>query len=71
MRRPNAELEKNILCPFERCGKKYDRYTAVNLHIKLKHNGGNKQVREDYAKGLVELYSTGGVIAESQIETRL
>ena len=71
VRRTNAELEKTIECPFAPCSKKYDRPTALNLHIKQKHNGGNKFAREEYARCLVELYSKGGSIPEEKIVDQL
>jgi hypothetical protein len=48
-RRPNVYIEKNYNCPYERCYKVYGSDVSLNLHIKLKHNGGNKTDREKLA----------------------
>ena len=52
-RKTNDELEKNQVCPYEGCGKAYASEGSLNLHIKNKHNGGNKTDREKLAKALV------------------
>jgi hypothetical protein len=44
------ELEREQPCPYERCGKQYASEGSLNLHIKEKHNGGNKTDREKLAK---------------------
>jgi hypothetical protein len=36
-------------CPYDNCNKKYGSAVSLNLHIKLKHNGGNKTEREKLA----------------------
>lgn len=36
-------------CPYEDCKKTYGSEVSLNLHIKLKHNGGNKTEREKLA----------------------
>jgi hypothetical protein len=46
MRRHANELDKQYTCPYPRCFKNYGAEIALNLHIKLKHNGGNKTERE-------------------------
>jgi hypothetical protein len=48
-RRLAIEIEKNFTCPYERCYKVYGSDVSLNLHIKLKHNGGNKTDREKLA----------------------
>ena len=48
-RRLAIEIEKNYTCPYERCYKVYGSDVSLNLHIKLKHNGGNKTDREKLA----------------------
>ena len=48
-RRLAVEIEKNFTCPYERCYKIYGSDVSLNLHIKLKHNGGNKTDREKLA----------------------
>lgn len=45
LRRQAHELEKQFACPYPRCFKNYGAEIALNLHIKLKHNGGNKTER--------------------------
>lgn len=44
-----AEIEKNFLCPYDKCHRIYGSDVSLNLHIKLKHNGGNKTDREKLA----------------------
>lgn len=44
-RRLAIEIEKNFTCPYENCHKVYGSDVSLNLHIKLKHNGGNKTDR--------------------------
>lgn len=40
----------NILqCPYNDCKKSYGGEVSLNLHIKLKHGGGNKTERESLA----------------------
>jgi hypothetical protein len=48
-RRLAIEIEKNFTCPYDRCYKVYGSDVSLNLHIKLKHNGGNKTDREKLA----------------------
>lgn len=36
-------------CPYAECGKFYGSEGSLNLHIKIKHNGGNKTEREKLA----------------------
>ena len=43
-------IEKNYVCPFEKCGKNYGSDVALNMHMKLKHNSGTKTEREMLAK---------------------
>lgn len=44
-RRLAAEIEKSFLCPYDKCHRIYGSDVSLNLHIKLKHNGGNKTDR--------------------------
>ena len=37
------------MCPYDGCNKLYGSDVALNLHVKLKHNGGNKTERERLA----------------------
>ena len=48
-RRLAAEIEKKFDCPYDKCYKMYGSDVSLNLHIKLKHNGGNKTDREKLA----------------------
>lgn len=48
-RRLAIDIEKNFTCPYENCHKIYGSDVSLNLHIKLKHNGGNKTDREKLA----------------------
>ncbi len=36
-------------CPYQNCDKFYGSEVSLNLHMKLKHNGGNKTDREKLA----------------------
>ncbi len=49
MRRTAAEIERDYICPYPECGKLYGSEGSLNLHIKIKHNGGNKTEREKMA----------------------
>lgn len=51
-RRTAKEIEKEYKCPYK-CGKFYGSEGSLNLHMKLKHAGGNKTEREKAAKALV------------------
>jgi hypothetical protein len=37
------------MCPYDKCRRIYGSDVSLNLHIKLKHNGGNKTDREKLA----------------------
>ncbi len=52
-RRCAKEINKNELCPYASCGKYYGSEGSLNLHMKLKHGGGNKTDREKLAKSIV------------------
>ena len=58
-RKKMSELEREFKCPYDSCTKYYASEGAVNLHIKLKHNGGNKTEREKIAKSLVYCKAKG------------
>jgi transcription elongation factor Elf1 len=49
IRRTASEIDKNFTCPYGDCNKLYGSEVSLNLHIKLKHNGGNKTERERLA----------------------
>jgi hypothetical protein len=66
-RRPNAELERSVMCPFPGCGRPYGKETALNLHLKRKHNGGSKTDREDTTRGLLQFYSEGKRMPHDQL----
>lgn len=51
-RRTAKEIMKDYKCPYK-CGKLYGSEGSLNLHMKLKHAGGNKTDREKTAKSLV------------------
>ena len=53
LRRTAKEINKDEICPYPHCGKYYGSEGSLNLHMKLKHNGGNKTDREKLAKSLV------------------
>ena len=47
------------MCPYVCCEKQYGSEGSLNLHIKIKHNGGNKTDREKNAKTIVFLGRQG------------
>lgn len=57
-------LERDQTCPYEGCDKKYASEGSLNLHIKQKHNGGNKTDREKLAKNLIICQAKGIIIPE-------
>lgn len=63
-RKTMAELERDYACPYESCGKTYASEGSLNLHIKRKHNGGNKTDREKIAKSLLYYKAKGYRVAE-------
>lgn len=48
-RRLAVEISKDFKCPYPGCSKQYGTDVSLNLHIKLKHNGGTKTEREAIA----------------------
>ena len=52
-RRKADEIERGRRCPYAKCNKTYASEGSLNLHIKIKHNGGNKTEREKIAKTIV------------------
>ena len=48
-RRLANEIDKDYECPYENCYRVYGSDVSLNLHIKLKHGGGNKTDREQLA----------------------
>lgn len=59
VRRTAKEISKDDMCPYAGCGKHYGSEGSLNLHMKLKHDGGNKTDREKLAKSLVIAYTNG------------
>lgn len=59
IRRTAKEISKDEMCPYPGCGKFYGSEGSLNLHMKLKHDGGNKTDREKLAKELVLSHSNG------------
>jgi hypothetical protein len=41
--------EGSYECSYPGCGRNYGSSVSMNLHIKVKHNGGTKKEREAYA----------------------
>ena len=60
MRRTAKEINRSFVCPYESCSKNYGSEGSLNLHIKIKHNGGNKTDREKLAINLVNAHLNGG-----------
>ena len=52
-RRCANDIERQYKCPYLKCEKFYGSEGSLNLHIKIKHNGGNKTDREKIAKSIV------------------
>lgn len=52
-RRYADEIERKYDCPYKSCDKQYGSEGSMNLHIKIKHLGGNKTEREKTAKHIV------------------
>lgn len=50
VRRTAKEINRQYICPYKNCQKVYGSEGSLNLHIKIKHNGGNKTDREKLAK---------------------
>lgn len=66
MRRTAKEINRSFICPYEQCQKVYGSEGSLNLHIKIKHNGGNKTDREKLAMSLVAAHLNGTIT--NQIE---
>lgn len=59
VRRTAKEIERSFVCPYSTCSKVYGSEGSLNLHIKIKHNGGNKTDREKLAKNLIIAHDKG------------
>lgn len=53
-RRCTDQISKDFPCPYEGCSKAYGAEGSLNLHIKLKHGGGNKTQRIKLARELLQ-----------------
>ena len=56
LRRTAHEISKEFSCPYSGCTKSFGSEGSLNLHMKIKHNGGTKTERERIAQLLVESY---------------
>jgi hypothetical protein len=63
-RRCANDIERKFKCPYHKCEKYYGSEGSLNLHIKIKHNGGNKTDREKIAKSIVFAKANGMNIPE-------
>jgi hypothetical protein len=63
-RRTASEIDKSFTCPYEGCNRNYGSDVSLNLHIKLKHGGGNKTEREKLAKLIIEAKLRGEELPE-------
>jgi hypothetical protein len=64
-RRCANDIERKFKCPYGKCEKFYGSEGSLNLHIKIKHNGGNKTDREKIAKSIVFAKANGINIPDS------
>lgn len=58
-RRCANDIERRYKCPYQKCEKFYGSEGSLNLHIKIKHGGGNKTDREKIAKSIVFAKANG------------
>lgn len=63
-RRCANEIKRQLNCPYPHCNKLYGSEGSLNLHIKIKHNGGNKTDREKIAKSIVIAKVNGMELAD-------
>ena len=63
-RRCANDIERQFKCPYPKCEKFYGSEGSLNLHIKIKHNGGNKTDREKIAKSIVFAKANGLTLPE-------
>lgn len=64
LRRTTREIERNFVCPYKTCQRLYGSEGSLNLHIKIKHNGGNKTDREKLARQLLAAHMNGTIHKE-------
>ena len=69
-RRCANEIERELDCPYAKCNKAYASEGSLNLHIKNKHNGGNKTDREKIAKSIV-YHKANGIEINPRIKVNL
>ena len=60
-RRTAKEIARQYICPYRNCGKIYGSDGSLNLHIKIKHNGGSKTDREKLAKTIIVAFMKGNL----------
>jgi hypothetical protein len=48
-----VEIVKDYTCPYDNCYKIYGSDVSLNLHIKIKHGGGNKSDRDKLAVRII------------------
>ena len=48
-----------MVCPYRNCEKTYVSDSSLNLHMKVKHNGGNKGGREALALRILKAHIKG------------
>ena len=65
VRRKHDEIKRHLDCPYAKCNKVYASEGSLNLHIKLKHNGGNKTDREKIAKSIVYAKANGMELSQN------
>ncbi|KRX00532.1 hypothetical protein PPERSA_04553 [Pseudocohnilembus persalinus] len=66
-RRCAQEIDKNYVCPYQDCKKQYGSEVSLNLHIKIKHNGGNKTEREKLVRSIFLAQANGEKVPEHEI----
>jgi hypothetical protein len=69
-RRCANEIKRQLECPYPKCCKLYGSEGSLNLHIKIKHNGGNKTDREKIAKSIV-IAKVNGLELSDEIQMNL
>ncbi|KAL4426742.1 hypothetical protein ABPG74_006114 [Tetrahymena malaccensis] len=66
-RRCAQDIQKDFQCPYDNCTKTYGSEVSLNLHIKIKHNGGNKTERERLARQIFAAKINGEEIPEMSL----
>lgn len=56
IRRSGNDIDKSFNCPYFDCDKQFGSDGSLNLHIKIKHNGGTKTERDEMATLLITTY---------------